>query len=46
MTPLLIALLVFALSAIVAYAYRHAPVIHDAVTVETVREDAMEYDNE
>lgn len=45
--PLLIARLLFALdAAIVAYAYRHAPVIHDAVTVETVREDAMEYDNE
>ena len=45
--PLLIALFLFALAgAIVGWAYRHAPVIHDAVTVEPVREDGMEYDNE
>lgn len=46
-TPILIALLIFALAAaIVGYAYHFAPVIHDAVTVEPVREDVMEYDNE
>ena len=41
--PLLIALLLFALAgAIVALAYHFAPVVHDAVHVEPVREDTGE----
>ena len=45
--PLLIALLIIAVSGlIVALAYIAAPVIHDALTVEPVRPDAGEYDNE
>ena len=45
--PLLIALLLFALAGVVvALAYAAAPIIHDALTVEPVREDTGEYGDE
>ena len=41
--PLLIALLIIAIAGlIVALAYHFAPIIHDAVSVEPVREDTGE----